>query len=528
MTDETMLKVFIVEDELLIRETLRNILSTYEESHHVVYAGEASDGEIALSMMREIKPDILLTDIRMPFMDGLTLSKYAKELFPWLHIVIISGYQDFPYLQEAISLGVEGYLTKPIRPDELSDVLDRIRVNQEKKNAEQESPLRQEIIIDFEYYKEHFINKLKEERYTPNELFDREKRLNFTFVGKSFTTMVAKLSVPPNNKQCFFQLTTRFSELFQKDEHVLLTVFDDFTITCLIAGDTAKESLNKAYYVADIMQYEIFKLAIDSFMIGIGSTTNRISELSAAIQKSEDALALTTFPEQTHIMELTVPTSRVPEKFSSPLIKLLEDNAFDQSKIMSEIEHLQYANDDTAQMALNQAILDTVFLWIKQMDEDSYLELKKDYPKGDLELICQTPSLFKLTCRVLLEEIDRLKNHEQLDSLVSRTNRLVKKCIAYLQENYNDPNISLQTLANLLELSPAYLSTIFSQTEGVTLIEYLTNLRLEHAKELLKTTQMKIIDITFEIGYSDPNYFSFTFKKKNGLSPKEYRKEQQK
>lgn len=525
MTDQSLLKVFIVEDELLIRESLRNLLVTYEEPHQIVYAGEASDGEIALSMMREIKPDILLTDIRMPFMDGLTLAKYAKELFPWLHVVIISGHQDFEYLQEAITVGVDGYLTKPILSKELDDVLKRIRGKREKKLLEQSNPLNQEIMIDFEYYKEHFVKKLKEGKYSADDLFEREKRLTITFVGKTFTILTAKLEPLSANKPFYYQLITRFSELFQADDHVLLTIFDNFTMVGIIAGNSFKESLNKAYYVADIIQYELRKQAIETFLIGIGSTTNRLSELASAIQKSEDALALTSFSPQQQIVELTVPSSRVPKEFSVTLMKLLEAESLNIPEILKDIETIQITDKTANPLILNQAILDTFFLWIKQMDETSYDELTQEYSSSNLEMICQTPTLFKLTSRLLLEEVERLKKQERTDGAHSRADLLIQKCVDYLRENYNNPNLSLQFLADHLELSPAYLSTIFSQIEGITFIDYLTNIRMEQAKKLLTETQHKIIDITFEIGYNDPNYFSFTFKKRNGLSPKEYRKQ---
>lgn len=524
MIDKTVLKVFIVEDELLIRETLRNLLVKLESTHQIVYAGEASDGEIALAMMREIKPDILLTDIRMPFMDGLTLSKYAKELFPWLHVVIISGYQDFSYLQEAISVGVEGYLAKPIHPEELDVVLKRVHEKHEKKILEQNNPVTQELRIDFEYYKEHFMNKLRENKYSPEELFARETRLNFRFIGKTFTILTAKLDQASGNKKLYNQLITRFFEVLQTDEQVLLTVFDDFTITGIIAGNSLKESLNKTYYVADIVQYEIHKLAIKSFLIGIGVNTNRLSELSAAIQKSEDALSVTAFPDQPQIVELTILSSRVPKEIASSLIRSLEKENFDSSSILEEIEQIKLRDTTTNSAVLNQSILDSFLLWIKQIDGESYQSLEKDYSPDNLEIICQTPSLFKLTSRLFLEEIERIKKAQLAGDSLSRIDHLIEKCMDYLNKNFNDPNISLQSLADYLELSPAYLSTIFSQKKGITFIDYLTSIRMEQAKKLLTETSQKIIDITFEIGYNDPNYFSFTFKKRNGVSPKEYRK----
>ncbi|GCF92652.1 DNA-binding response regulator [Enterococcus florum] len=524
MEHKPLMKVFIVEDELLIRNSLRMMLTKYEQTYGIVYAGEASDGEIALSMMREIKPDILLTDIRMPFMDGLTLAKYAKDLFPWLHVIIISGYQDFPYLQEAISIGVEGYLTKPIHEEELCEVIQRARTNHEKMLIEQTDPSKQEKMIDFEYYKEHFFHKLKDGKYSTNELFDRQKRLNFTFIGKYFTILVARLTPAVKDSSLYHSLITRFSELFHADSQVLLTIFDDFTITGIIAGDRLEESLNKAYYVADILQYELHKYPEMTFLIGIGCQTNRVSELGGLLQKHEEALALTSDQSSQPIIELAVPSTKIPKEITDAFMPLLEPEHLEIPALLSEIEHLRTTVSSVSDPSLNQAILDTIFLWIKQVDEAACDDLQQEYTNDKLETICQTPTLFTLTSRLLLEELTKLKNQQKNPEYQSKTDKIVQQCVDYLKENYADPNLSLQSLADHLNISPAYLSTIFSQNKQVTFIEYLTCIRMEQAKKLLVETNHKIIDITFFVGYNDPNYFSFTFKKRNGLSPKEFRK----
>lgn len=119
-----MIRVFLVDDEIATRESIRNFFPWEESGYTLV--GEAPDGEIALPMIQDSKPDILITDIRMPFMDGLELSQEIKRIMPWIKIVILSGYDVFSYAQKAISLGVQEYLLKPITSSELLTVLGRI------------------------------------------------------------------------------------------------------------------------------------------------------------------------------------------------------------------------------------------------------------------------------------------------------------------------------------------------------------------------------------------------------------------
>src|SRR5512141_544392 len=113
--------VFLVEDEPLIRENIRNTIEKSDEPYSCI--GEAGDGELALSVIRDLKPDILITDIKMPFMDGLTLARHAKAIIPWLRIIIVSGYDDFELARQAICVGVDHYLLKPVAGKDLFTAL---------------------------------------------------------------------------------------------------------------------------------------------------------------------------------------------------------------------------------------------------------------------------------------------------------------------------------------------------------------------------------------------------------------------
>ena len=119
-----MYKVFLAEDEIVVREGIRNSIPWEKIPYTLI--GEAPDGEIALSMIQDLKPDILLTDIRMPFMDGLALSRIAKKSLPWLKIIILSGHDEFQYAREAISIGVEEYLLKPVSVQDMIKALDKV------------------------------------------------------------------------------------------------------------------------------------------------------------------------------------------------------------------------------------------------------------------------------------------------------------------------------------------------------------------------------------------------------------------
>ena len=155
-----MYKVFLVDDEIVVREGIRSNFP-WEETEFAL-AGEAPDGEIALSMLQDVKPDILITDIRMPFMDGLELCRQVSRTMPWIYIVILSGYDDFAYAREAISLGVKEYLLKPVSGQELRTVLERIaeRIQEDKRQQASLNAYREQVASSSRFLREKLLSEL--------------------------------------------------------------------------------------------------------------------------------------------------------------------------------------------------------------------------------------------------------------------------------------------------------------------------------------------------------------------------------
>ncbi|NLB91452.1 MAG: response regulator, partial [Clostridiales bacterium] len=152
--------VFLADDEIVVREGIRSNFP-WEETDFVL-VGEAPDGEIALNMMQDIKPDILITDIRMPFMDGLALCRKVRETMPWVYMIILSGFDDFTYAKEAISIGVEEYLLKPVSSRELLEVLHRIsvRIKEDKQQQDYLRAFQDQLRSSASFLKEKLLQDL--------------------------------------------------------------------------------------------------------------------------------------------------------------------------------------------------------------------------------------------------------------------------------------------------------------------------------------------------------------------------------
>ena len=181
-----MIKVFLVEDESIVREGLRDNMPWQQQGYQFV--GEASDGEMALPMIRKLKPDVLFTDIKMPFMDGLALSRIVSQEFPDMKIIILSGYDDFEYARSAIRVGVEQYLLKPITKSTMTKVLSelRVKIEAQRQQSSYQDQYQDEMREYEKYSRRIFFEKLFEGHMSVQEIYDGRNPVNLPESRMSF------------------------------------------------------------------------------------------------------------------------------------------------------------------------------------------------------------------------------------------------------------------------------------------------------------------------------------------------------
>ena len=182
-----MKKIFLVEDEYIVREGIKNKIDWASLS--LEFAGEASDGEVALEMITKVKPDIVMTDIKMPFMDGLTLSRHIKEMLPETEIILLTGFADFEFARQGMKIGVSEYLTKPVKPDEITQALTAV-VKKITDKEEKEAKARNQMLEREERLKEYYASQnmpRPEEALDMNDIdlkqIDRARHLEFLKLG---------------------------------------------------------------------------------------------------------------------------------------------------------------------------------------------------------------------------------------------------------------------------------------------------------------------------------------------------------
>ena len=414
------MKVFLADDEIVVREGIRESFPWDETPYTLV--GEAPDGEMALPIIRDTNPDIVITDIKMPFMDGLELCKTLKEQMPWIGIIVLSGYDEFEYARRCIQLGVREYLLKPINAADLREVLDKVsaEIMAERKTLEHAASLRARMGNDGKFLKEKLIGSL----FT-DEALEEEAPNVLKQIGTMGTPVTAPFYVVIDaafsNKDIGHQAASSLSENSGGTVHVTTSRTGS---RMLVLGRSAEDAEERAYSFATSLVRELERAECKNVLIGIGEIVD------------------------------------APEKIVQSF------------KTARHIRHLLEERGDNA----------PVILGIREMGE--------------------------------------VFDDKNVPSVINEAK-------LYMSQNFANPNLMLQDVAKAVSMSNSRFSTVFSQQNGQTFTEYLMYLRLNKAKELLKTTNLKSSQIAGNVGYNDANYFSYIFKKNIGLTPSDYRSQYQ-
>ena len=364
-----MIKVFLVEDEAIIRRGIKKNVEW--EKNGFEFVGEAGDGEYAYPQILKTEPDILITDIKMPFMDGLELSHLVKKILPNTKIIILSGYNEFEYAKEAITIGISEYLLKPVTAASLTAVLRKVK--EEIREEKEKSRLLERYFVSYEKYN--------------------------AFLDKTDYTGVDRKLI-----QDFLKLGSAGEEGMFIDEYLA----------------AVGENNYRSFLLRQYMTIDIF-FCVQEFLKGLSVCADEIP------------------PELGDIKYI-------------PKIVVSEE---------------------------------------------------------------QTVSYLKELFAFAISERDRVSGN--------RYGSLIDTAKQYLAEHFESNDVSLNTVAAQVGVSSSYFSSIFKQETGQSFVEYLTKLRIDRACELLRCTTLRTAEIGERVGYNDPHYFSATFKKVTGVSPKDYK-----
>jgi len=518
-------KVFFVEDEIVTREGIRDNVDWVV--HGFEYCGEASDGEMALPLLQSARPDVLITDIKMPFMDGLQLCKIVRERMPWVKIIILSGHDEFGYAQKAIELGVTEYLLKPITVQNIHHSLRKIaaQLDQERKEIKVLEQLHEQVEDNRDVLRERLLVKLVVGAVSSTDAIEQSQLLGLDLIARCYMVVILKAELDDRSDQFDYDEYQQVQEIITGQVGINPNIFllkkDWDEIVLVIKGGTPEYLEAEKVLLLSAVNLEIKKTRYH-LVIGSGTAKKRMAEIYhsfvealAQIQNATNAHRFGTNLAVEKAELLKIDKTAV-ENYLRSGVKNGVGEFFDE-QIMSLGE-----NALRSHLIKNYIIVDVIIATAKLVKEWG----------GDIDTVF--PELIAI--ETILANITTVENlREQVCSILARAlavrdsqanNRhakLIEEAKKYIDQHYMESELSLNDIAIQINLSSSHFSSVFAQETGQTFKDYLTTIRIQKAKELLLTTTLRSGDISYEVGYNDPHYFSFVFKKNTGFSPSEFR-----
>lgn len=513
-----MFKVFLVEDEVTTREGIRNNVDWHSAGYEL--CGEAPDGEIALSQIEITEPDVLITDIKMPFMDGLQLCKIIREHMPWMKIIIISGYNDFQYAQNAIRLGVTEYLVKPVSVKDLETVLNRVAVtlNQEKVERAYLKQLRSQAEDNLSQLREKFLLRLVTGGESSVSAIEQSQQLGLNILAPYYQVVLLEVKpVEPQNILTYpvcQQVEGLISEMVSANNDMLITHKGMEEHVLIIKGETIEQLEQETPFLVEWLVKEVEAKSSCKLAAGIGQPQQRLGDLNRSF--AEALMKVKGLREEIQSREFKR-VDRISLRRFLENGKLDDLDTFIDQTITPFIQAALYSR-----LLIHYAVIDmalTATQFISDMGGNPDQVIQTDYEAD--------AAVEKLT------SLDQIKDEIQrlLGAAMAFRNRLaesgraaiIQQAKSYIADHFSEPDLSLNQVAEQVSFSPNHFSAIFRAEIGVTFRDYLSNLRVEQAKKLLVNSNMKCSEIAYHCGYNDPHYFSLLFRRSCGQTPQQFR-----
>ncbi|MGM0874732.1 MAG: response regulator transcription factor [Bacillota bacterium] len=526
-----MMKVIITDDEIQIRKGLRMKVEWEEEGFQIVE--EASNGQETLDLLKMIEVDVVITDVRMPIMDGIEFVKRCHQEHPNVKVIVLSGYSDFDYVRSSMIEGVKDYLLKPVAPDELVEALRRIRseIKEEKRKQIESDQMSRLVQNQLEEMREQYLLHLVKEEWSElNMAIERLQQLqldDFANENVQVQFITVEIRGSEHNPNTVKELWLPFRMLCREiaQEHTGSYSFYDASYANMIhfiRRIDSEQFIHTSKFIKVVQQHVKEYMNLET-VIGIGKVVTGLTEfktgyISALLSWSQSQLG-----SQSQVIDATV-TKEIFEfssDFEKKLINAIENVNHDAFK--NNIYSILGGTNNQSIMSFSFVANRVLFLLgslARKYDIDT-IEINKtiwNCQQSIWELNSQGRVIEQLIhlAHSIIEKVNEARCSSNGTAIVENVRR-------YLDKHYAS-EISLTTLSEQFHINSAYLSEIFKNNIGQNFSDYLINLRMENAQAFLKDKQLKIIDVAHLVGFSNSGYFSTVFKKHFGQTPVEFRK----
>lgn len=533
-------RIILVDDEEEVRKGIIKKIDWGKLGFEVV--GDAENGQDALEKIEQLEPDVVMTDIRMPYMDGLTLTGKIRQKYPSIKVLIFSGFDDFEYAQQAIKLNVTEYILKPVNVEELTEILNRVRDNLDEEIEQRRDVdlLRESYRSSLPIIRELFLNDMMR-TVVGRSVIEARLREYEVDILNARKWVVAVIDVEPEEISGQNTLSLhREKELIpisvkklvedNLEDYCRFTIFNSYSgITIIAAIDDEKENTQTGLIdqLGDICK-ESKKILEVPITIGVGHNCTSLDQIGRSYQAAVDALgykAIVGTGKTIYINDVE-PVSRgklqLDGKDEAELIAAIK---FGTKEQIEQIAQNIVGRMGDAKVHLRQfqaymlSVVNSLTRLMQQYDLDLSQMFDMDHDYFDVLSNMQKREEFAAWIVQVGCRMGAAMNRERDNT----TKQIILEAKTYIQEHYPEPDLSVEKLCRHLHMSPAYFSTMFKKETGQAYIAYLTEIRLNKAVELLNETDDKTYVIAAKVGYQEQNYFSYVFKKRFGVSPTKFR-----
>ncbi|MDU0202196.1 response regulator [Paenibacillus sp. MAH-36] len=524
-----MQKIVIVDDESIFREYLRTALDW--EAYGFEICAEAKNGIEALEQVQTHLPDIALVDITMPFMDGLQLTEVLKERFPQTSVVLITGHNEFDYARKALKLGVEDYILKPFSKDEL--VLTLLKLQKEHLRVQEEkSTLKENQLL----MKESFLNHLLGSDYN---LSDEETSAKLGLFGENFDSacfvvacieidnMDARWNKVSERLLWKYAVTNILNEALEETGNHLIFNGPEGRIICLVEHQGKASLETPALEGYEKLCFLIKKHLKFTITVGVGRSQGGYRGIRKSYLEALEALQNKFVLGNDRVIAYGAASQGFgtkafyPTEVSEELLVQMRMNS--NEKVESKLEEVfQTIREQRLSLdytyVISMGLVSVCLSYVTengQPIEDCFGEAFFPYSEiKRLESIDATSVWIKELFSRALEYTGKHKK--------TRSSKIAQSAKEYIEQRYHDPELQVDQIAQHVFMNPSYLRAVFKKEIGMTVTDYVTHVRMHKAKEQLGKGNIRLADIAENIGFSDPSYFSKSFKKFFGYSPSEY------
>lgn len=539
-------RLLIVDDEPTVRFGLRSYFEW--SSYGIEVMGEADDGDVALELIEKEQPDLILTDVRMPNLDGITMSQQIYARYPQCKIIFVSGHDDADYLKSALQVSATDYIFKPVNLQELSAVIERVVKDLDAERTER-------------HHKEEMLVKLNESMPLLREKFllslvggsapkqDLHKRVEFLGLQLPVhvTYWVVVVSVDDlaeiidsrserDRQLLWYSVLNICQELMDKYLRGYAFEYQNGEFVAALTADSdeeiAMDAAEALFTLASDIQKNIELYLKLSVTIGISDQVLDLSSLVHAYKQAREAVDHKWYLGKKKIITMNSMESLQLDAASSVGYNHAYNEALLSAIKASQLDKMSEAIDLIfIDLNLNrrnglkygrniclQIVLSVGQLLLEFSLQSSELE---ELESSLLEALFEKETLIEM--RYLVESYLAVVFERIREKRTSKMANLVERVRALIEVKYADGGLTTAEIGKAVYLTPTYVSLLFKQETGQTINEYLTQVRVNKAKELLRDPQYKFYDICYAIGYTDPSYFTKLFKKITGVTPSVYR-----